>query len=71
MDYAASNSVDGFLLPGGSPAFNFILNSKISQKKMLYTVYFSHSVREYEETIQPDGTVSKTNIFKHKRWITI
>jgi len=68
ISFANENSLEGFILPGGSPAFNSIFSAKIAGK---FTQFFSHSVRDYKENRNADGSVSKTNIFRHVKWIII
>lgn len=68
IEFAKENSAEGFILPGGSPAFNSIFSTKIAGK---FAQYFSHSVRDYKEVKNADGSVSKTNVFRHVEWIII
>lgn len=68
IEFAKENFAKGFILPGGSPAFNSIFSAKIAGK---FDQYFSHSVRDYKEVKNADGSVSKTNVFRHIEWIII
>ena len=60
---------DAVILPIGSPAFMYTLasrNDEICADKL-----FAHSERVSKEVTNADGTVTKTNVFNHVRFITI
>jgi hypothetical protein len=57
------------LSPAGSPAFNARLSIECEEEGI--TQIFSHSIREFKETVAPDGTVSKTNVFRHIKYINM
>lgn len=65
------------VLPIGSPAFNFKLHgfyyrdliSEARQGKRLPKLLFAHSERNSLEEKQPDGSVKKTSVFRHKGFI--
>lgn len=63
------HNIENVLCPGGSPAFNAVFNI-IAEKENL-RLWFSHSVREFKEIKDPDGSIKKTNIFHHIKWIII
>jgi len=59
-----------FHLPIGSPAFNFALAKLIANAPQLQgRILFSHSERVSKETMFPDGTVKKENVFLFKKFI--
>ena len=67
---------DAIILPVGSPAFMAALVSVFhttegSDLRFIHCVYFSHSVRETIESDGTDGTVIKTNVFKHLRFFNL
>ncbi len=62
------------MMPIGSPAFQaifFTIYSKlhVTDNYFIPNFYFSHTDRKVVETTQPDGTVTKTSIFEHKKYI--
>lgn len=50
---------------GGSPMFLFVAASVIGTGRVI----FADSERVSEDIPQPDGSVKKVSIFKHKGWI--
>lgn len=50
---------------GGSPMFLVVASSVIGSGRMI----FADSERISEDIPQPDGSVKKVSIFKHKGWI--
>ena len=50
---------------GGSPMFLVMASSVIGNGRMI----FANSERISEDIPQPDGSVKKISIFKHKGWI--
>lgn len=63
------NNFDVVILPIGSPAFMYklaSLNDEICADKL-----FAHSERVSKEVTNPDGSVTKTNVFNHVGFITI
>ena len=50
---------------GGSPMFLFMCGSSVKRSEVM----FSHSVRDSIDVTQEDGTVIKTSVFKHVKWI--
>ena len=68
-NFCMDNNIYTTLSPAGSPAFNAIFSHFCRQYGI--TQKFSHSIRKFVETVNPDGTVSKTNIFKHICFIDV
>jgi len=68
LKFLEENQIYRVLSPAGSPAFCAIFS------RLCYThitQIFSHSVREFTEEMLSDGSIKKTNIFKHKRYLFI
>lgn len=65
---AANNDADAAMI-GGAPYLMSALESALKNRgvKPLYTF----SVRESVETVQPDGSVVKTNVFRHAGWVEV
>lgn len=68
------------VLPVGSPAFNFILPLALIREDAWYGadslgcrfhIMFSHSVKESVESHNSDGSVTKTSVFKHRKFIEL
>lgn len=58
------------VLPIGSPAFMFLLSTKLSRINFHYkTILFAHSKRVSEETISPEGEIIKNSKFIHEKFI--
>ena len=66
LNFAETQSVSAILAPGGSPAFMAIFCQNCQ-----FPLWFSHSVREFSEKVLSDGSVQKTNIFAHKKFIVV
>ncbi len=61
---------DIVILPIGSPAFMFMLAKKLSvcnDKRFL----FAHTDRKVVEKTNEDGTVTKTSVFEHQKFIVL
>ena len=54
---------------GGSPAFLFVAGSAIDSALSKGRIIFADSERVSEDEIQPDGSVRKVSIFRHRGWI--
>jgi hypothetical protein len=63
-DIAEANNAKIIQL-GGSPMFLVVASSVIGSGRMI----FADSERVSEDIPQPDGSVKKVSIFKHKGWI--
>lgn len=61
---------DIVILPIGSPAFMFKFATK-TPANMDITFLFAHSDRASIEKQNEDGTVTKTNIFKHVKFLVM
>ena len=64
---------DGVLLPIGSPAVMFRMAVKIGQyisdpAKVFPYFIFAHTDRVSEDIVQPDGSIKKVSVFKHKHF---
>ena len=64
------NSYEAVILPIGSPAFNYLLSNKLFELKYEGAVLFAHSERVSVEKVV-NGTVVKTNEFKHINFIKL
>lgn len=64
VDNTASKFGATIVQLGGSPAFLFVAGAKIKTD-----IIFADSERVSEDKLQPDGSVVKTSIFRHKGWI--
>jgi hypothetical protein len=60
---------DIIILPIGSPAFMFKFARRTHAKVDIITFLFAHSDRVSIEKQNEDGTVTKTNIFKHVKFL--
>jgi hypothetical protein len=54
---------------GGSPLFLYIAGATINGCRSKNVILFADSERVSEDIPQPDGSVKKISIFKHKGWI--
>jgi hypothetical protein len=66
----AHHSVDYIVQPGGSPAFQFILGS-IREDRMGAQMLYAHSERVSVDQHQEDGSIVKTSVFKHVKFLNI
>lgn len=57
--------------PAGNPMFQYILGAINGIREEKTDVYYAYSVRESAEEKQPDGSVKKVAIFKHKCFIKV
>jgi hypothetical protein len=64
---AKERGCTAILAPGGSPALMAIIAIEANEAKI--GLKFSHSVRDFSEVVAPDGTATKTNVFRHVRWL--
>lgn len=64
--WAQENQITCLVQPAGSPAFLFALGG---MREDYLQVLFAHSERVSVDTPQEDGSVLKTSVFKHIRWI--
>lgn len=68
------NNFDAIVLPLGSPAFMAILMKGIGIVQTLgdqYKLLFAHTERVSDDVVQPDGSIKKTSIFKHVKFIEV
>lgn len=54
---------------GGSPAFLFVAGAAINSALSKGRIIFADSERVSEDQLQPDGSVRKVSIFRHRGWI--
>lgn len=69
-----SDSFDAILLPLGSPAFMFFFalqTGLYNDPRCFDKYFFAHSVRESKEEERPDGSIAKTNVFRHIRFFNL
>ena len=59
---------DGVMI-GGAPFFMPILERKFREQGV--DVHYAFSRRESVDSVQPDGTVTKTSVFKHVGFVTV
>jgi hypothetical protein len=57
--------------PGGSPAFQYALGRSMSVAPKSYSILYSFSERVSEDIHNEDGSVTKTSVFKHVRWLKV
>jgi hypothetical protein len=69
IEFAQSEGANFIFGPAGSPAFCDIFSNLCRDAQIV--IVFSHSVRESIETVKEDGTVVKTNVFKHVSFINL
>lgn len=54
---------------GGSPAFLFVAGAAINSALSKGRIIFADSERVSEDQPQPDGSVKKVSVFRHRGWI--
>ena len=69
LNFCEEQDITEILCPAGSPAFMAIFAVKASKGR--FTLIFSHSVREFKEETLSDGSVSKTNVFRHVEYLGV
>lgn len=72
---ASAFRYDSLIAPGGSPAFMALLCKKIAKWEQdsgeTITLMFSDTARESRDEPQPDGSIEKVSVFKHRGWILV
>ena len=63
ISFAKEHDCHLVLSPAGSPAFSAIFS--VACEKAGIAQVFSHSVREFSEAVNEDGSVEKVNVFRH------
>ena len=53
----------------GAPYLMSALENALKERGI--TPLYAFSVRESVETVQPDGSVMKTNVFRHAGWVEV
>ena len=64
-----SHGAEFVLSPVGSPAFAAALSIALEKEGIVQI--FSHSVREFKEIRNADGSIAKTNVFRHIKYINM
>lgn len=62
-----NENYEAVILPIGSPAFMFIFAKRANT--MSANCLFAHSIRQSVERTNADGTVTKTQVFNHLKFI--
>jgi len=58
--------------PAGNPSFQFILGAASMNYNYLdVNIFYAYSERVSQDVAQPDGSVKKVSVFKHKKFICI
>jgi len=68
INYALNKGFYLIVQPAGSPAFQFALGAVAGHYCGLRVAY-AHSERVSVDEVQEDGSVKKTSVFKHKKFI--
>lgn len=69
LDYCRENHYNLYQ-PAGNPSFQFALGWTARQYGDV-DVYYAYSIRESQEVIQPDGSIKKIAVFRHKEFIRV
>lgn len=56
--------------PAGNPSFQFILGS-LAVNYLDIDIFYAYSERVSQDVAQPDGSVKKVSVFKHKKFICV
>lgn len=65
----AEDSGVGAVMLGGAPFFMGTLERELKSRDI--RVFYAFSLRESQEHVNPDGTVSKTAIFRHVGFVEV
>lgn len=65
----AEDSGCGAVMLGGAPFFMGTLEQELKRRGI--RVFYAFSLRESQEHVNPDGTVSKTAIFRHVGFVEV
>jgi hypothetical protein len=67
----AHHCVDYIVQPGGSPAFQFVLGDIREKRGLGPQMLYAHSERVSIDQHQEDGSIVKTSVFKHVKFLNI
>jgi hypothetical protein len=56
--------------PAGNPSFQFVLGST-AMNYLDVNIFYAYSERVSQDITQPDGSIKKVSIFKHKKFICV
>lgn len=71
FDFAGKNEVDYLVQPGGSPAFQSALGRIQANYPGCADLMYAHSERVSVDKQEEDGSVTKTSVFKHVKFIVM
>lgn len=80
IDYMVKNNYRFLVQPAGSPTFQTVLGMSLMASRVIsdmlnmrhpLTIVNSHSDRVSVDAHNPDGSVTKTSMFKHIKFISI
>lgn len=71
FDFAGKQEIDYLVQPGGSPAFQMSLGCIQANYPGSADVMYAHSERVSIDKHEEDGSVTKTSIFKHVKFIVM
>ena len=71
FNFAGKNQVDYLVQPGGSPAFQLALGRIQANYPGSADVMYAHSERVSIDKQEEDGSVTKTSVFKHVKFIVM
>jgi hypothetical protein len=71
FNVAARIEADYIVQPGGSPAFQFVLGTVREERVLAPQMLYAHSERVSTDEVHPDGTVLKTSVFTHVKFLNI
>ena len=69
VNYLNDQNINTVLCPAGSPIFMAMF--AIVCNRYIINLMFSHSIRISNEVTNPNGSVTKSNVFKHIKYITL
>ena len=70
-DFACKHEVDYLVQPGGSPAFQVALGVTKTNYATAPDLMYAHSERVSIDKHEEDGSVTKTSVFKHQKFIVM
>ncbi len=70
LDFCKENNYNLYQ-PAGNPSFQFILGSLAVVNYLDIDIFYAYSERVSQDVAQPDGSVKKVSVFKHKKFICV
>ena len=70
-NFACRHEVDYLVQPGGSPAFQVALGVTKTNYPTAPDLMYAHSERVSVDKHESDGSVTKTSVFKHQKFIVM